>query len=68
MVECLLHGGHPVSHLHLDGGGQRNLATGVGDELPRGLGQIIAVDVLNVRPQQANISQRSYRGWGGGAV
>src|SRR5918996_5088300 len=52
--------GGPVSHLKLDLGCDRDLAAGVGDELPLLLAQIAGVDVGRVRPQQIHLVELAH--------
>jgi hypothetical protein len=47
-----------VSHLHLDGGRDRNPAAGIGDHLPVGFIELHAVDVLIVGAHQRGFAHR----------
>ena len=58
VIECLLERRHPVSLRHLDGGGNRNLASRVPDQLPRGGGKVRAVDIFVVWAHQPGATQR----------
>ena len=55
-VEELLDRGHPVTHHHLDRGGQRNGAAGVDDHLDLGVVEGGAVDVGGVGAEQPGLT------------
>jgi hypothetical protein len=46
VIERRLERWHAVSHLHLDGGRDRNLAAGIGNHLPMGLTELSTMDVF----------------------
>ena len=58
VIERRLKRRHPVTHLHLDRRRDRHVAAGIGDDLPAGVVQLRAVDVLDVRPEQSRLLER----------